>query len=141
MYRCGWAIKPRQETVLAIRLKKDAFINYLKEAEYSSFGASAHANYDTWKNKLSNTNCRLQWDPDHAPNGEKEARRALQIGIKGTLIDAYANRDIIEIEDISSFVKEQYKHVLNNDLEKLLTPKETILKFEDETLNEKLQLA
>lgn len=28
-------------------------------------------------------NVRLQWDPDHAPNYEKEQRRAIQLGLKG----------------------------------------------------------
>jgi len=26
---------------------------------------------------------RLQWDPDHSPKGEKLARRAIQLGLKG----------------------------------------------------------
>ena len=35
--------------------------------------------------KLSNQDImvRLQWDPDHTPCGDKLARRAIQLGLKG----------------------------------------------------------
>src|SRR5216683_3301143 len=37
MYRCGWGTKPKQEVVLAIRLKRTAFETILEQAVYSTF--------------------------------------------------------------------------------------------------------
>ncbi|MCY0968995.1 DUF4291 family protein [Chryseobacterium sp. CY353] len=83
---------------------------------------------------------RLQWDPDHDPFGNKLERRAIQIGLRNEFTRSFAKEDIILIEDISDFVKEQHQFVLNNDLENLILPEEKPLLFDDKNLNEKLRL-
>jgi hypothetical protein len=79
---------------------------------------------EEWQAAVKNSNIRLQWDPDHDPFGDKLERRAIQIGIRNQEIVKYAKDDILEIEDISEFVKEQHQFVLNNQLDKLLIPEE-----------------
>lgn len=83
---------------------------------------------------------RLQWDPDHDPFGNKLERRAIQIGLKNDFIKSFAKEDILLIEDISDFVKEQHQFVLNNDLDQLIIPEEKQLLFDDGNLNRKLML-
>ena len=39
-------------------------------------------------------------------------------------INRYSKDDIIKIEDISDFVKEQHQHILNRNLGELLIPEE-----------------
>jgi hypothetical protein len=56
------------------------------------------------------------------------------------MIERFSKADILEIEDISAFVKEQYQHVLNRQLEQLMVPEEKPLVFEKETLNTFLRL-
>jgi hypothetical protein len=64
---------------------------------------------------LSQGTIRLQWDPDHLPNGRPHhARRAVQLGMKtlAPLVTPCPNalasgEDILRIEDISEFVHEQ----------------------------------
>ena len=61
---------------------------------------------------------RLQWDPDHQPCGEPHIyRKAIQIGIKGRLAEAFASADkqlspILLIEDVTDFVHCQVAHSL-----------------------------
>ena len=43
-------------------------------------------------------------------------------------------------EDITAFVKEQHQHVLNNELDKLMVPKEEPFLLEDDMLNKRLRL-
>src|SRR4051812_39474663 len=48
MYRCGWGVKPDQEVVLAVRLRRSAFDEILAEAVHSSFIGDAYATQDAW---------------------------------------------------------------------------------------------
>lgn len=124
MYRNGWGTKEGQEVVLAIHLKREVFERYLAEAVYSSYQEDLYEDREDWQNAVKNSNIRLQWDPDHDPYGLKLERRAIQLGIRNQDIEKYAKDDILEIEDISLFVEEQYQHVLNHELDKLMVPEE-----------------
>ncbi|MEO1029865.1 MAG: DUF4291 domain-containing protein [Bacteroidota bacterium] len=140
MYRNGWATKVGQEVCLAIHLKRDAFDRYLKQAVYSSYQSDLYPTREAWQEQVQNSTIRLQWDPDHDPYGAKLERRAIQIGIRGKEVEKYAKDDILEIEDITPFVKEQYKYVLHKSLDHLMIPEEHPLVFKDEDLNKQLRL-
>lgn len=124
LYRNGWGTKEGQEVVLAIALKREAFDRYLNGAVYSSFQADIYSDKEEWQNAVKESDIRLQWDPDHNPYGAKEMRRAIQLGIRNEEIKNFAKNDILEIIDMSDFVKEQYQHVLNRDLNSLIIPEE-----------------
>lgn len=124
MYRNGWGTKEGQEVVLSIHLKREAFERYLSKAVYSNYQEDIYGTREAWQEAVQNSNIRLQWDPDHDPYGAKLERRAIQLGIRKEEIVSYAKDDIITIEDISDFVAEQYRHVLANNLDALLTPDE-----------------
>ncbi|GAA0727049.1 DUF4291 domain-containing protein [Aquimarina litoralis] len=140
MYRNGWGTKEGQEVVLAIHLKRTAFEKYLENAVYSSFKPDLYESYELWQKDVAKSNVRLQWDPDHNPYGAKLERRAIQIGLRKEFIRSFAKDDILEIEDISDFVKEQYEFVKSGDLEQLVTPLEKPMLFENEELNKYLKL-
>ncbi|MFK7748642.1 MAG: DUF4291 domain-containing protein [Kordia sp.] len=140
MYRNGWGKKVGQEVVLAIHLKREAFQKYLENAVHSSFKPELYESQEVWKKAVGASNVRLQWDPDHDPYGAKLERRAIQIGIRNEFIRSYAKEDILEIEDISAFVAEQYEFVKTNQLDKLMIPAERPFLPEGEELQRKLQL-
>ncbi|MEJ5050845.1 DUF4291 domain-containing protein [Chryseobacterium culicis] len=140
MYRNGWGRKEDQEYVLAIHLKKDAFRKYLENAVYSSYNEKNGVSKEEWQNQVKESSVRLQWDPDHDPFGNKQERRAIQIGLRNEFTRSFAKDDILLIENISDFVKDQYQFVLNDDLDNLIIPEEKPLVFDDEVLNKKLNL-
>lgn len=140
MYRNGWGTKEGQEYVLAIHLKMKAFKKYLENAVYSSYSSRLEISREEWQDQVKESSVRLQWDPDHDPFGRKLERKAIQIGLRNDFITSFAQADIISIDDISDFVKEQHQFVLNNDLEHLMLPEEKPLLFDDENLNRKLNL-
>ncbi len=140
MYRSGWGTKEGQDVTLAIHLKISAFHNYLENATYTSFAQTECISHDEWRNALENSNIRLQWDPDHDPYGAKQERRASQIGLRDNFIRSFAKDDILLIEDISQFVKEQHEVVQNKQLENLITPAERPFLFKDEAMNKKMKL-
>lgn len=138
MYRNGWGTKEGQEYVLAIHLKMDAFKSYLENAVYSSYSDRLGISREEWQDEVKTSSSRLQWDPDHDPFGAKLERRAIQIGLRNELIKSFAKEDLILIENISEFVKEQHQFVLNGDLDQLMLPEEKSLLFDDEVLNRKM---
>lgn len=141
MYRNGWGTKEGQEVVLAIHLKITAFNKYLKNAVYSSYDPSLCISREEWQDEVKTSSVRLQWDPDHDPFGNKLERRAIQIGLRDDFIKSFAKEDILLIEDISEFVKEQYHFVQNGQLEKLVVPAEKPFVFKDEELNKKIKIS
>ena len=141
MYRNGWGTKEGQEIILAIHLKRSAFERYLNKAVYSSYQEHIYLDRETWKTAVKNSDIRLQWDPDHNPYGDKLERRAIQIGIRNEEIRKYSKDDILEIKDISQFVKEQYQFVLNKDLDKLIVPEEKPFFPKSKTTSLNLQLS
>jgi hypothetical protein len=126
MYRCGWAKKHNQERVLAISLSLKNFETILEKAVYSSFQEKLYTSKEEWKLDLASKEVRLQWDPDHDPYGQKLERRAIQLGIKGSLLKKYGKEFIESIEDITPFVKEQKKLIDLKESKKLKVPKESV---------------
>nr|WP_086940477.1 DUF4291 domain-containing protein [Thaumasiovibrio occultus] len=124
MYRSGWGTKENQEITLAIHLKRAYFDELLANA-YPSTNAFNLPD-EEWKETITKTNVRLQWDPDHDPYGERVERRAVQLGLRNEFLLPFSGDGIVEIEDISSFVAEQRKHVEANELHRLETPTERV---------------
>ncbi len=89
MYRAGWAAKENQQHILAIRLPLVYFKIILQQATPSSYESELFATQEEWKAELDKTEARLQWDPDHDPFGNKEQRKAIQIGMKGDVLKKF----------------------------------------------------
>lgn len=139
MHRSGWGTKEGQEVTLAIRLSHELWEEVLSQAVPSSYARNLYDSKEAWQRELSNSEVRLQWDPDHGPHGEKLERRAIQIGIRGQLLRRYAN-EALEIEDISEFVAAQYEHVRAGNLEQLQTPTEKVFWPQNEVIPRRLGL-
>lgn len=138
MYRCGWAEKENQERVLAFWINKIDFESILKEAVLSSFNQKHYDSHDQWKKELNSKDVRLQWDPDHDPFGNKVERRAIQLGLKGKVLEKFGREHIKKIEDITEFVKLQKEFVDSKQLDKLQVPIETVFKMADNKQNERI---
>ena len=140
MYRCGWAEKINQERVLGIWITKTGFTKILKESVYSSFKPEIYGSKEKWKSELNAKNVRLQWDPDHDIYGEKQERRAIQLGLKNELVTDFNQNMIQEIIDFTDFVKNSKLKIDKGEIEELTVPKETVFKTEIEDLNQKLKI-
>ncbi|XP_062620152.1 uncharacterized protein LOC134281736 [Saccostrea cucullata] len=123
MYRSGWAEKSNQDRILAIRLTIDGFLEILRVSQDASKDAYGPGGPQVG---FGDGGVRLQWDPDHTPHGNKCTRRAVQLGLKGEILEKFNEQWIRNIYDITDFVKEQRQFVLKNDLDSLMTPRETV---------------
>jgi hypothetical protein len=126
MYRSGWGTKEGQEVTLAVRLRRAGFDRILQLAVHSSYVPAIHDSSDQWKARLAESSVRLQWDPDHDPCGDKQERRAIQLGVAGDALRQYAEDWIVSIEDISEFVTEQRAHAEASRFADLVTPREEV---------------
>lgn len=138
MYRCGWTSKENQERVLGIWISKTDFEDILSQAVFSSFNSRQYKNHDDWRKEMDQKEVRLQWDPDHDPFGAKLTRRAIQLGMKGSVLEKFGKQQIQLIEDVTEFVKEQKILVDKKALDKLLVPLETVYQPADEKLSERI---
>ncbi len=126
MYRCGWCEKEGQKRVLRIWIKKTDFDKILAEAVFSSFDKQIYGSVENWRAILTQKKVRLQWDPDHNPLGQKEERKAIQLGLKGTVLEQFGQKMIQEIEDITPWVRQQKNILEEQGMEAIEIPKETI---------------
>ncbi|CAG8722680.1 hypothetical protein C2G38_1999253 [Gigaspora rosea] len=128
MYRSGWATKTNQERILAIKITLQGFNTILSNAIASSYEQvrNTFVSKDDWNLALKTSDVRLQWDPDHDLIGRKLNRRAIQLGIRGKFLEQYSNEWIQSIEDITEFVKEQHKFVVEEKLDQVMTPFEIV---------------
>lgn len=135
MYRSGWATKENQNRILAISISKEGWEQLLSKAVISSFQPGYYKTQSEWKDKLVNSNVRLQWDPNHDPYGNKKERKAIQIGIKGESLRDFNETMILNISDITNFVSKQRIYVEHNQLQHLEIPIETIYEPKRKDLN------
>jgi hypothetical protein len=68
---------------------------------------------------------RLQWDPDHDPAGKPVERRAIQLGLRGEVLAKYAKDWLLELRDISEFVREQKENAVA-PYDRLVMPREHV---------------
>ena len=105
MYRSGWAEKENQERILAIDITRDGFEEILKNAILSTYNKNMSISYDEWKMKITNSEVRCQFDPDRDIYGNPQQVRAIQLGLRGKMVNSYVDKWIVRITDITDEVK------------------------------------
>jgi hypothetical protein len=83
----------------------------------------------------------VQWDPDHDPSGAKLERRAIQLGLRGEVLEAFSKRELVEIIDMTEFVAEQRQHAAASGFAGLRTPVEGVYVPSDPAVGKRLGLA
>jgi hypothetical protein len=140
MYRSGWGTKEGQETTLGLRLRRQFFDSILVQAVASSLNQSDETSQQAWKASLATSNVRLQWDPDHDPHGNALARRAIQLGLRGSVLEDFGKRELLEVIDMTEFVSEQRELLSRVGTSELRTPVERVYVPDDGAIARRLKL-
>jgi len=140
MYRSGWGTKENQETTLGLRLRRQFFDGILAQAVASRLDQSDQGSERIWKASLATSNVRLQWDPDHDPHGNALARRAIQLGLRGPVLEAFGKRELLEVIDMTEFVAEQRELLSRVGIGELRTPVERVYVPDDGAIARRLKL-
>lgn len=124
MYRSGWATKTDQERILAIDITREGFDHILSQVVLSSYDRDLYASREEWQTKLQASPVRCQWDPDRDIYGNKLARRAIQLGLRGEMVHNYIHKWIVEIRDITEYVADTRAAVQSGKFSAELLPQE-----------------
>ncbi|MFJ5301577.1 DUF4291 domain-containing protein [Streptomyces sp. NPDC088350] len=127
MYRCGWATKEGQETVLAVEITRDGFEWALRHACLSSYARGVHPDRATWQRQLKRAPTRVQWDPERDLRLQPLPYRSLQLGLSGEAVRRYADEWTVAIRDVTPLAHEIHALVGGGDLDSAarLLPRET----------------
>ena len=127
MYRCGWATKPDQETVLAIEITREGFDHALAQACLSHYDPAVHPDRETWRQALTHAPARVQWDPERDPHLNPLPHRSLQLGLSGPASRAYADEWTVSIRDVTPLARRLHTLIRSGHAEdvRALLPTET----------------
>ncbi|MBT2409259.1 DUF4291 domain-containing protein [Streptomyces sp. ISL-12] len=115
MYRCGWATKPGQETVLAVEITRDGFEWALRNACLSSYVRGLHAGPDAWRSELKRSPARVQWDPERDLRSRPLPYRSLQLGLSGEAVPRYADEWTVSVRDVTPLARTIREHLAAGD--------------------------
>ena len=101
LYRSGYGEKPGQEFVLRIKIKHGGFRTMLGNAVLSHYIPAVHGTEPDFQKAKRNSECRIQWDPERDMRLHALPIRAIQVGIKGSLVHSYVNEWILSIDDVT----------------------------------------
>ncbi|MFB4312343.1 DUF4291 domain-containing protein [Actinomadura sp. GTD37] len=99
MARSGWARKPGQQTVLAVRISRTGWEEALSLAVPTDPDRRVFRGSDEWRRHFANAAVHVQWDPERSLHGSKLEMRSIQIGLSRHIIDRYVDDWILDIED------------------------------------------
>src|SRR5262245_8086096 len=119
----------------------DSFDSILAQAVQSSYDDGLFPSREQWQKALATSAVRLQWDPDHDPSGAKLERRAVQLGLRGEVLEAFSKHELLEVIDMPEFVAEQRLHAASREFADLRTPIEQVYVPSDPAVGKWLGLA
>jgi hypothetical protein len=140
MYRSAWGTKEDQEITLGLRLRREFFDSILAAAVPSSWEPAIYPSEQEWSAAGSRASVRLQWDPDHDPAGAKLQRRAIQLGLRRDVLEAFAQKELLEVIDLSDFVAEQRARISARGWATLQTPTERPYRPSDPAIASRVRL-
>jgi hypothetical protein len=134
MYRSAYGTKPGQERILGIDILRSGFEWALFNSCTTQFDKNIHGSLEQWQTMLRRTRVRVQWDPERTPDLESLPWRTVQVGLTGEAVDAYVDKWITKIDDLTPLVREVMEAVKQGSLERarLLVPSDEAYPLSDD---------
>ena len=113
----------------------------LRKLSPRSWDREQFVTQEEWGKAVASSSVRMQWDPDHHPSGTKLERRAIQLGLRGDALEAFGQRELLEVYDLTEFVAEQRSRLSDSGVSTLLTPRERVYTPSDSAMAARLGLS
>ncbi|UGY93265.1 DUF4291 domain-containing protein [Streptomyces gobiensis] len=117
MYRCGWATKEDQQTVLAVEITREGFEWALRHACLSHYAHGLHPDRAAWQRELKRAPARVQWDPERDLHLRPLPHRSIQLGLSGEAARRYADEWTVTITDVTALAHEIHTLVRHGELD------------------------
>jgi hypothetical protein len=141
MFRSAWGTKADQEVTLALRVRRAFLDSLLAQAVPSTWDREQFPTEKEWSQAVQGSLVRLQWDPDHNPSGGKLERRAIQLGLRGDVLEAFGKRELLEVLDLTEFVSQQREQLSSGGISELMSPRERVYRPTDPAIVARLRLS
>ncbi|MET8910064.1 DUF4291 domain-containing protein [Micromonospora sp. NPDC004551] len=115
MYRCGWALKPGQERVLAVEISRSGFEWALGHACLSDFDPRRHPDRESWRRQLRTSPVRVQWDPERSLRLAPLAYRSVQVGLSGEAVRRYVDEWLVGLTDVTPLARAVHARLTAGD--------------------------
>ncbi|GGR74665.1 hypothetical protein GCM10010169_18220 [Micromonospora fulviviridis] len=115
MYRCGWALKPGQERVLAVEISRAGFEWALGHACLSSYDPRRHPDRESWRQQLRTSPVRVQWDPERSLRLAPLAYRSVQVGLAGEAVRRYVDEWLVGLTDVTPLARAVHARLTAGD--------------------------
>ncbi len=115
MYRCGWALKPGQERVLAVDISRAGFEWALRHACLSSYDPRLHPDREAWRRGLRVSPVRVQWDPERSLRLAPLPYRSLQVGLSGEAVHRYVDEWVLGLTDVTGLARSVHDRLTDGD--------------------------
>jgi hypothetical protein len=116
MHRSGWASKPGQEHVLAVRITRAGWEEALSQAVLSSPDPRVYSTHEQWREAFGRAVVRVQWDPEYSLRDEKLDHRSIQVGLSRDIIGRYVNDWTVEIRDLTLLAHKISEHLRSGNV-------------------------
>lgn len=135
MERSDWGRRARQERTLAVRIRRTAWDDALREAVLTNFEERIHPSGAEWRRDVDAARVRVQWDPERSIHGKKLDVRAIQVGLHRNIAPLYAHEWVVGIEDYTPRVQRIRTHLDHGQLQRAraLLPREAVYGVDRET--------
>jgi hypothetical protein len=105
LHRSHYASAKRQEAIARVKVRRTGFDEILRAGVLTSFDPAIHESQEKWARALRATEVHVQWDPDRDLEGRPLSRRAIQLGLQGSMVRRYVEEWIVSVVDYTAIAK------------------------------------
>ena len=105
LHRSEYATKHRMEAIAKIKIHHWAWLEILENSVQSHFDSRVYASELEWQAALKKAMVVCQWDPERGLDGKPLNRRAIQLGLRDSILPDYVEKYIIRVEDVTPLAR------------------------------------
>lgn len=134
MHRSNWGIKPGQNNILAVHIKRSGWEKALSLGVLTSPEKSAFKSGYEWEEKFQSARVHIQWDTERNYRGGALSHYSIQVGLTSKIIEEYVNEWVVRIEDFTPTVRKLHDSKRNGNMKifNKLFPKEKVYEVSGE---------
>ena len=133
MHRTNWG--RLDDCILGVRIDRVGLFGLLSESVSAKYESIQFPKKCKWDKLVRKNGVLTQWDPEYDLMDCRMNRMAIQIGLRGDALKFYASDLIVEINDLTDFVREQRNRIQSRRLDEVVVPLEQVVQVDSSLAN------